>query len=251
MKPISSLSVLMPTYQGAEFLERVLDALAGQRVDLAWSLRVIDSGSTDGTLEILQRRRDRFPVPFDIEHIDKVEFDHGDTRNLLAARSSGDLLVFLTQDAIPGSDDWLARLAANFDAPEVGAAYCRNVPRPDAAPLTRLFSATDPGYSTERRVVELPSPAEYAALDPHGRRLLYNFNDVASAIRRSVWERHPFPRTAFGEDVLMARAVLEAGHRIVYDSEATVEHSHDYERPNETYQRAKIDGRFGAEWLGP
>ena len=50
---------------------------------------------------------------------------------LLATRSRGDLLVYLTQDAIPTSDDWLSKLALNFRDPRVGAAYCRNVPRPD------------------------------------------------------------------------------------------------------------------------
>ena len=103
------------------------------------------------------------------------------------------------------------------------------MPRPDAHPVTRLLSADDPGYAAERRAVRLPPPEEYEALDPHARRLLYNFNDVASAVRREVWELHPFPRTWFGEDVLMARAVLEGGWTVVYDERNAVEHSHDYD----------------------
>ncbi|MEM7519185.1 MAG: glycosyltransferase, partial [Planctomycetota bacterium] len=149
----------------------------------------------------------------------------------------------------PGSEDWLARLVRNFDDPDVGAAYCRNVPRPDADPLTKIFSAGDPGYVEGRRETRLPAPEEYAGLDPHGRRLLYNFNDVASAFRRALWKRHPFPRTPFGEDILMARAFLEAGYTVVYDDKAVVEHSHDYDA-NETRARAKQDGAFNVEWLG-
>jgi glycosyltransferase involved in cell wall biosynthesis len=109
-----------------------------------------------------------------------------------------------------------------------------------------VFSEGDPGYATERREVRLP--ADYAELDPHARRLLYDFNDVASALRRSLWELHPFPRTWFGEDILMSRALLEAGHTVVYDASAVVEHSHDY-GPEEMERRAEIDGRFNAEWL--
>ena len=126
---------------------------------------------------------------------------------------------------------------------------CRNVPRPDADPVTKIFSAGDPGYRSERDEVVLPPAREYAALNPHEKRLLYNFNDVASAFRRELWERHPFPRTPFGEDVLMARAFLEAGYVVVYDAEACVEHSHDYDA-SETRSRAEVDGRFNAEWLG-
>ncbi len=248
MRPIQSISVLMPTWQGMEFLERVLAALAGQELDLPWDLRIIDSGSTDGTWETLQAWRSRFPVPLELERIHQVEFDHGDTRNLLAARSRGDLIVFLTQDAIPGGPDWLATLAKNFDDEQVGGAYCRNVARPDAHDVTRVLCANDPGYITGRIESRLPEPEAYALLTPDEKRLLFNFQDVASAVRRELWERHPFPRANFGEDILMARALLEGGYTVVYDDVAVVEHSHDYDAA-ETYNRAWIDGRFNAQWL--
>jgi glycosyltransferase involved in cell wall biosynthesis len=248
-RPLRSVSVLMPTWQGAEFLGRCLAALARQRLDLDWDFLAVDSGSTDGTLELLERARAGFPVPLEVESIHQAEFDHGDTRNWLAARSRGDLLVFLTQDAIPVGDQWLARVVSAFDDPTVGAAYCRNLPRPDCHPLTAILSAGDPGYRLGGEVVELPPPERYERLSPDERRLLCNFNDVASALRRELWERHPFPRTAFGEDVLLARALLEAGYRVAYLADAPVEHSHDYDVA-QTRARARIDGRFNAEWLG-
>ncbi|MCC7011571.1 MAG: glycosyltransferase [Planctomycetes bacterium] len=247
-RPVRSISVLMPTWQGEEFLERVLKALAAQDCPLPWDFAVVDSGSRDRTLEILESWRARFPVPMRVQHLHQSAFDHGDTRNLLAAESSGDLLVFLTQDAIPSDSRWLATLARNFEDPAVAAAYCRNLPRPDAQILTRVFSELDPGYTAGRREVRLPERAQYDALDAHQRRVLYNFNDVASAVRRDVWELHPFPRTEFGEDVLLARGLLEAGFTVVYDDVATVEHSHDY-GPAEMRKRAAIDGKFNAEWL--
>lgn len=238
----------MPTFNGEAFLDRVLAALAGQQIGLPWEFLAIDSGSTDRTREILDGWRSRFPVDLRVRAIHPIAFDHGDTRNLLAAESSGDLLVYLTQDAMPGGPGWLAALAANFRDARVGAAYCRNVPRPDAHILTRTFSEHDPGYSAERREQALPDAATYARFDPTQKRLLFNMNDVASAIRRTLWERHPFPRTTFGEDILMARALIEAGHVVVYDDTATVEHSHDYSAA-EMAARAFEDGRFNIEWL--
>ena len=247
MSAPASISVLIPTFQGAEFLERVLEALAAQRVDVPFDVHAVDSGSTDGTLELLERWRDRLGVPFHVRSIHPAEFDHGDTRNSLAAESQGELLVYLTQDAVPSDEGWLAGLHGNFGDARVGAAYSRNVHRPEADLLTRLSTRLDPGYAEGRREVRLPS--DYATLDPEGRRQLYNFNDVASAIRRDLWERHPFPRTDFGEDLLMARALLEAGYTVVYDDRATVEHSHDY-GPRELRARARIDGRFNVEHFG-
>ncbi len=247
-RPIRSASVLMPTWQGIEFLARLLDALSLQRVDFPWDVHVIDSGSSDGTFELLEARRATLPVPFHVVRIPSPEFDHGDTRNQLAQRSAGDLLVYLTQDAIPSNDRWLALLAKNFDDPLVGAAYCRNVPRADAQFLTKVMSRNDPGYAIERAEVRLPDAATLAAMDPDERRRLYNFNDVASAIRRELWELHPFPRTTMGEDVLIGRAILEAGYTVVYDAEATVDHSHDY-GPEKMRWRGQVDGRFNAEWM--
>ena len=248
-RPIRSASVLVPTWQGMEFLERVLDALAAQRAGFPWDVHVIDSGSSDGTWEHLLARRAGFPVPLHTRAIRQVEFDHGDTRNLLAARSAGDLLVYLTQDAVPSTPDWLALLARNFEDPLVGAAYCRNVARRDARLLTVVFCRSDPGYSEERVERRMPDPAAYARMSADERRLLCSFNNVASAVRRELWERHPFPRTTMGEDVLIARGIIEAGYTVVYDAEATVDHSHDY-GPEKMLWRGRVDGKFNAEWMG-
>ena len=248
MRPIQSVSVLIPTYQGMEFLDRLMGGLAEQDLKLDWDVYAIDSSSSDGTWEALEAWGERLPVKLSRERITTVEFDHGDTRNLLAARTRGDLLVFLTQDAIPSDPSFLSKLVKNFEDPEVAAVTCRNVPRPDAHLLTKLFSENDPGYSAGRREVRLADVEGYEEMNAHERRLLYNFNDVAAGYRREVWELHPFPRTPFGEDVLMARALLEAGYTVVYDDEATVEHSHDY-TPEEHHARGQIDARFNAEWL--
>ena len=120
--PVRSISVLMPTWNGEEFLERVLARLAAQRCPLPWDMLVIDSGSADRTLAILESWRARLGVPLRVEHLHNSAFDHGDTRNLLAAESRGDLLVYLTQDAIPSGPEWLAQLASNFEDPLVAAA---------------------------------------------------------------------------------------------------------------------------------
>ena len=248
-RPIRSVAVLVPVRDGLPLLERQLAALRAQVLELPWELRIVDSSSTDGSWELCRAQAQDFPVPFALERIHPDEFDHGDTRNRLTARTQADLCVFLTQDALPLGSDWLARLTANFADPEVGAAYCRNVPRPSADAVARIWMHGDPCYALGRREVRVPPPAEYARLDAHARRELWTFNDVASAVRRELWELCPFARTSFGEDVLLARALLEAGWTVVYDDRAAVEHSHEY-TPEQARARAEMDGRFSAEWLG-
>ncbi|MEM8711169.1 MAG: glycosyltransferase, partial [Planctomycetota bacterium] len=243
---IQSVSVLLPTYQGLEFLDRVLDALRAQDLALPWDLLVADSDSSDGTVERILERSPELGVIVRVLRIRGAEFDHGDTRNLLACRSRGDLLVYLTQDAIPSKAGWLTELVAIFEDQGVGAVSCRNVPRSDASLSARVFCYDDPGYALRSKRRELPREPE--VLTPDGRRALYDFQNVASAVRRAVWERHPFPRTMMGEDVLMARGVVEGGWSTLFSAEATVDHSHDY-GADKLRWRGTVDARFNAEWL--
>jgi hypothetical protein len=135
--------------------------------------------------------------------------------------------VFLTQDAIPSSGpDWLATLARNFETRgRRGVLPQRAAPRREL--LTRVFSENDPGYTAGRRETRLPDAA-VRALDPHERRLLYNFNDVASALRRELWERIRSRAPSSARTCCSPARCSRPGYTVVYDDVATVEHSHDY-----------------------
>ncbi len=243
-----SVSVLLPVLNGATFLPRVLEGLAGQVTDLDWEFLAIDCGSTDGTLDILADFAARFPVPLRVHGLHKSEFNHGDTRNLLGALTDKDLLLFITDDAIPVGADWLNTIVRNFEDPKVAACYVRNVPRPEVGPVTRALSDGDPGYAAGRIVATQPTPDAFEALEPHERRYLWNYNDTASCVRRVLWERFPYPHLDFGEDVLLARGLLEAGWKIVYEDGAVIHHSHEYDAAT-TRARSADDAHFNALWL--
>src|SRR5206468_186107 len=71
----------------------------------------------------------------------------------------------------------------------------------------------------------------------------------ASCLRRAVWQRLPFARTPFGEDLIWARGALEAGHAIVFDPRAEVVHSHEYS-PAAVRRRTAVDGWWNRAYLG-
>src|ERR671933_835251 len=84
-----------------------------------------------------------------------------------------------------------------------------------------------PTSDLKRREQFAGGPESYAALPPATRRSLATFDNVSSCVRRSVWERFPFERTGFGEDLRWGKAVVEAGHKLVYEPRSAVLHSHE------------------------
>ena len=191
-----------------------LDAVFSQKFDGKFEVLLIDSGSTDATIDIARR----FPIR--IEQIRPEEFHHAHTRNLAASLGKGAIIVNLSGDAIPASDTWLQRLLTNFNDLSVGAVYGRQLPK--SASTTERQDTFDSIYG-EQRIVKDP-----ALRNEIGYRF-YHFSDVNSALRRCMWERIPYPEDfKTFEDLAIAKRILDAGWKIVYEPEAPVFHSHHY-----------------------
>ena len=211
-----AVSVVIPVKNGMPLLGRVLEAVNSQG-DL--ELLVIDSGSTDGSQDAVRR------AGGELIELAPSEFGHGRTRNLGAERASGDLICFLTQDAVP-EPGWLdAYLDAFRLHPRVGAAYGPHLPFPDTSPmiareLTEFFASFSPDGD----------PVLQRAGDP---TFLSNVN---ACYARNCWAELRFPDVAYAEDQAFGRAMLEAGWLKAYHPGAAVLHAHDY-GPVEFMQR--------------
>ena len=217
-----SISIVIPTRNGAATLPGVLEAIARQRVDGRVQTIAVDSGSTDGTVSLLREHGVR------VVDIPEGTFDHGLTRNLGIGATTGALVVLLVQDAVPATDDWLSNLIAPFrtDA-QLAGAFARQEPRPDAGPITRHYLAPYVGASASARTACVFSADAFSALAPPARLDRCTFDNVCSCIRRSIWERHPFRATPIGEDLAWAKEVLLDGYRLAYVPSAAVVHSHE------------------------
>ena len=216
------ISVVLPTRNGNATLPAVFEALERQRDRFSLDVVAIDSGSTDGTKELLASRADR------LIEIPAGSFDHGTTRNLGVEESRAEFVVLLVQDAVPSSDDWLAALIEPLLVdPRVAGTFARQIPRPEASALARFYLARWVAAGREKRTVSLLAPADLDAMAPMERLRFCAFDNVCSCIRREVWRAHPFQRTPIAEDLEWAREVLLAGYRLAYVPEAVVAHSHD------------------------
>ena len=205
------VSVVILTLNAGPAFRRTLDGVRQQRFDGTTELLVLDSGSTDGTPE-LAARCDGVAL-----HHTK-NFGHGRTRNEAARLARGEFVVYLTQDAVPVGDRWLANLLAPFEDPRVAATFSRQIPYRNATPMERFFLAK------RFPAVRIVRPV------PH-RLALYTvfFSNVSSAIRQKMLLEHPFDETLImSEDQQFARDVIAAGHRTVYEPASVVYHSHRY-----------------------
>jgi glycosyltransferase involved in cell wall biosynthesis len=238
-----SVSIVIPAKNGRPTIGPALDAVLAQDYDGPVDVLVVDSGSTDGTLDDIRAR-----PSVRLHRIHPMAFDHGDTRNLGAGLTAGEAIVFLVQDAEPVGKHWLRNLVRNLDDPKVAGAFSRILPRPYAGPLVKKGCEGDLCFGSRRIESRMTSPAAWRAQDPHSLRVACNFNDVASVVRRSVWRTLPMQHGMFGEDIKFARAAIEAGWTIVFDPESQVLHSHEYDAST-LYDRTYIDAVLNMEHL--
>lgn len=218
-----SVTVSVLTFDGERYLEALLAAVEEQRYDGEVEILVVDSGSTDRTLEIVAAHpRVR------LHRIPNSEFGHGRTRNLVAELATGDIVAYLTHDAVPAHPRWLHELVLPFvDDERIAAVVGKQVPRRSAPPILkydiqRVFERLGPDYG-------MTVVADWGQLGDEGVRAAAAFySDANSAARRSVLRGAvPYRDVAYAEDQLFARDLLAAGLRKAYAPRAAVEHSND------------------------
>jgi rhamnosyltransferase len=237
-------SVLIPVKNGGALLGEVLDAVLAQQTPWPFEVIVVDSGSRDGSVERARQRGVR------VECIPPAEFGHGRTRNLAASMSSGEFLVFITQDAKPADAHWLRNLVNGCDAaPDVAGAFGPHRAHTEARHVThRELDAHFAGFGANLSIARLEDRARFAA-DPGYRQWLHFFSNNNSCIRRSVWEKLPLPDVAFAEDQTWALRAVEAGYGKAFVPDAVVFHSHDF-GVWETLQRNFDEARSFQRYFG-
>jgi len=215
-------AIVIPAKNAAGKIETCLDAIFSQRYVPGFEVLVVDSGSSDETPDIVRR------YPARLLQILPEEVSHGGTRNLGASQTTGEFIVFLTQDAFPVGHDWLQNLVAPFDLDDtIAGCFGPHVAHVDADPvdawnLERHFANFGPRLRIFRLDAEHES--EYRQLE-----WIYDFfSDNNSALRRSIWERYPLPRVDMAEDQHWMKMVMRHGYAKAYSPDAVVAHSHSY-----------------------
>ena len=209
------ITIIVPTYNASKYLPSLLTRLESQTIK-NYELIVVDSSSNDNTVDIAQSHR------ANVITIPQSEFDHGGTRTLAAMEAKGDILVYLTQDALPYNEYAIENIIKPFtENRKIGATFGRQLPYPKASVFAehlRLFNYPDVSYT---RVLDDKKK--------YGIKTAFLSNSFA-AYRKSALKEIGYFKSGlpFGEDACAGAKILLKGYKISYVAEAMVLHSHSY-----------------------
>lgn len=208
------VSVIIPTYNAASLLPLLLERLREQT--LAHELIIIDSESSDTTQEIANSTGAK------LISINKSDFNHGSTRNLGLKIAQSEIIIYLTQDALPASNSTLEQLVTMLRSSEnIAMAYGRQLPYPETGVFgrfARLINYPDRSLiKTKEMIPEM------------GIKTCSCSNSFAAYRRDALLAVGEFPSdTILGEDVSVGARFILQGKAIAYSAQAEVFHSHDY-----------------------
>ena len=213
------VSIILRSFNEAWALRETLPALQAQDFR-DWELIVIDSGSSDGSVDLIRRAAPRHFI-----QILPQDYQPGRVLNTGMRMARREAVIFLNADATPQGPGWLRPLVAALQDSQAAAVFSRQLPRPDCRAV--FAHDYDRCYGVQR---------ESAGWD-------HFFSMVSSGIRRDIWERRGFLESMqYSEDDEYTRWCRSQGHRIVYCPESVVTHSHNY-TPRQAYKRS-----FGEAW---
>ena len=225
-----TVSVLIPTLNASQYLQKQLDALHAQTIKVS-EIVIVDSQSDDRTCAIASAD----PLCRVIS-IEKADFDHGGTRNLAARTCCSEYLWFLTQDAIPANEYCLEELINAVQKEAVACAYARQIAAENATQIEKLNRLANYPLKGFIRSEEDIQTLQIRAFFLSNSCCLY---------KRNIYEhcggfQNYLPTN---EDMLMASTFLYSGYRTAYCAAACVYHTHNMTL-KQWYQRSFDTGAF-------
>ena len=208
--------VIIPTYRPGKEFGRLIERLQKQSCPIH---RIIIMNTEEKFWN--KEWDEKYPF-LEVHHIPKAEFDHGGTRKKAAALSEADIMVFMTQDALPADGELIQNLTGALCSDEqIGAAYARQLPNAECSFVER--------YTRSFNYPEISCVKTKADLPRYGIKT-YFCSNVCAAYKKDIFEKLGgfVERTIFNEDMILAGTMIKQGGKIAYCAKAKVIHSHNY-----------------------
>lgn len=209
------IDIIIPTYRPDEKVTMLIQRLLKQSCPIH-EIHIVDTETGVFPKEIYGLS-DKIRVT----SVTKEEFDHGGTRGDAAEESESEIIVFMTQDAMPLDTRLLENLIRPFEDDKVAVSYARQVADNSCGEIekyTRIFNY--PKESNVRTKLDIETLGIKA----------FFCSDVCAAYRKSTYQEVGgfVKKTIFNEDSIMAATLLNAGYKVAYAADARVLHCHNY-----------------------
>lgn len=228
------ISVIIPTKNAGVDFEYLLKVLINQEGFAAIEIIIVDSGSTDNTLDIANAYQAK------VIKILPEEFSHSFARNLGAENATGDYLLFTVQDALPPTKTWLYELISVLNNNDVCAVSCAELPRENADLFYRIISWNHYNFldvNGTDRIFTMPENSNYMSLRKNGQ-----LSDVACLIPRELFLNYKY-RFNYAEDLDLGIRLIEDGNKIAFLGSVRIIHSHN-RSPYYFLKRGYVDNLF-------
>lgn len=212
------VSVVIPTKNAGSELDFLLKMLKRQKGIREVELVVVDSGSTDDTVDMARQYDAK------IVEILPEQFSHSYARNLGADTASGDYLLFLVQDALPPNRTWVYELLSMLKENDVSAISCAESPREDADLFYRLLCWNHYNFldvNRGDRIFRLPVSKDHLSLRKNAQ-----LSDLACLISKETFSEYTYRRD-YGEDLDLGLRLIKDGKTLIFSGEIRVIHSHN------------------------
>ena len=236
-------TVIIPTKNPGSIFHEVINSVLSQATDFEFDVIVIDSGSESDFLDSIQSQ------PVKLIEIEPSSFGHGKTRNLGIETARSEYVVLITHDSTPKDDTWLRNLVNSMDSnPNAAGGFGRHDPYADCDLFTVRNLSNHFEQISKNPISKVLDWEEYAHNESLRQRLHF-FSNNNSILRKSIWDRIPFPDVEFAEDQQWAKLVIEAGLSTIYISDAVVLHSHNYS-VMDNFRRAFDESKSFRKYFG-
>lgn len=204
----TSVSIVYLTKNGGQLFRNSLDAVFSQKTNFTFEVIVVDSGSTDGTLELMRQRNLR------LYEICPESFNFGLTRDYAFSLANGQIILTLSQDVVPVSSNWLQLMVGPFNDPQIAVVQGLDIVPPDQELF--FWYANGLFYYTRDTV----------KWNRDNDRIGLSF--TSCAIRSSVWSDNRIGKADMNEDKVFQQKLKGKGFKIIHQPLAKTYHAHMY-----------------------
>jgi len=207
------VSAIIPACENTPQLRTLIDKLFQQTCPPT-EIIILDS-SPEHTLQVCKGPVTKvIPIP-------PEDFDHGGTRRIGAEKAQGDVLLYMTQDAMPADRTLIEHLTRPLKEKETAAAYARQLPTGQANPID--------AFARGFNYPDAPIKKDLSMVPKLGIKTFFCSNVCAAYRRKEYEEAGGFPpRIIANEDMILTAKLLYKGYKVAYVPEARVFHSHNY-----------------------